>query len=241
MSATLTELARHWIKHSPHPVARRTFQMARSLRTLELPLPGHVARTLYSAHTSVAGLLGEFSRALWWSPIFRGRTQRCGSGLYLYGGMPLVSGPLELTIGNDCRISGHSTFSARTASARPPRLEIGNNVDVGWQTTIAVGTCVRIGDNARIAGRAFLAGYPGHPLNAEDRAAGLPDTNDQVGDIILEDDVWLGTGVSVIAGVTIGRGTVVAAGSVVTRSLPPGVVAAGVPARVVRSIEQEAL
>ena len=89
----------------------------------------------------------------------------------------------------------------------------------------------------RIAGRAFLAGYPGHPLNAQDRAAGCPDTDDQIGDIVLEDDVWLGTGVSVMAGVTIGKGTVVAAGSVVTRSLPPGVVAAGMPARIVRTLE----
>ena len=82
----------------------------------------------------------------------------------------------------------------------------------------------------------MLAGYPGHPLDARARAAGAADTDEQVGDIILEDDVWLATGVTVIAGVRIGRGTVVAAGSVVTRDLPANVLAAGNPARVIRSI-----
>jgi acetyltransferase-like isoleucine patch superfamily enzyme len=127
------------------------------------------------------------------------------------------------------------TISGRTASAQP-RLEVGDNVDVGWQTTIAVGRRVRIGNNARIAGRAFLAGYPGHPMDAAARATGAPDTEDQVGDIVLEDDVWLATGVMVMPGVTIGARTVVAAGSVVTKDLPPDVLAGGSPARVIKPI-----
>jgi acetyltransferase-like isoleucine patch superfamily enzyme len=73
-------------------------------------------------------------------------------------------------------------------------------------------------------------------MDPADRAAGLPDTPDQTGDIVLERDVWLATGVTVLAGVRIGAATVVAAGSVVTRDLPPGVLAAGVPARVIRSL-----
>ena len=75
-------------------------------------------------------------------------------------------------------------------------------------------------------------------MDARDRALGLPDTDDQIGDIVLEPDVWLATGVTVTAGVRIGRGTVVAAGSVVTRDLPPFVLAGGVPARVIRSLAQ---
>jgi acetyltransferase-like isoleucine patch superfamily enzyme len=83
----------------------------------------------------------------------------------------------------------------------------------------------------------MLAGFPGHPMDAADRAAGAPDTADQIGDIVLERDVWLASGVTVLAGVRIGQGTVVAAGSVVTRDLPAQVLAAGVPARVIRSLD----
>ena len=108
---------------------------------------------------------------------------------------------------------------------------------MGWQNQIAVGTSVRIGDNVRLAGRCMLAGFPGHPIDAADRALGLADTTDQIGPIVLECDVWLATGVTVLANVTIGQGTIVAAGSVVTRDLPSFVLAGGIPARVIRHLK----
>lgn len=54
--------------------------------------------------------------------------------------------------------------------------------------------------------------------------------------ICIEDDVWIGAGAIITDGVTIGRGAVIAAGAVVTRNVPPHVVVAGVPARVIREI-----
>ncbi|AKG20770.1 acyltransferase [Calothrix sp. 336/3] len=53
--------------------------------------------------------------------------------------------------------------------------------------------------------------------------------------IVIEDDCWLGHGVTVLDGVTIGKGSVIGAGSVVTKNIPPYSVAVGVPARVIRS------
>lgn len=57
--------------------------------------------------------------------------------------------------------------------------------------------------------------------------------------VVLEDDVWLGAGVLVLPGVTIGRGTIVGAGSIVTRDLPPGVLAFGHPAKIQRVLTPE--
>lgn len=54
--------------------------------------------------------------------------------------------------------------------------------------------------------------------------------------ITIGDNVWLGSGAIVLAGVTIGENTVVGAGAVVTRDLPANVVAVGGPARVIRTI-----
>jgi hypothetical protein len=55
--------------------------------------------------------------------------------------------------------------------------------------------------------------------------------------VTIKKGVWLGVNVTVLKGVSIGENTLVAAGSVVTRSLPPNVVAGGVPAKVIRNID----
>ena len=72
----------------------------------------------------------------------------------------------------------------------------------------------------------------GHPLDAEQRNLGL----EYAWPITVGDNVWIGANVTVLPGVTIGSNTVIAAGSVVTRDIPAGVVAAGNPCRVLRAI-----
>jgi acetyltransferase-like isoleucine patch superfamily enzyme len=57
--------------------------------------------------------------------------------------------------------------------------------------------------------------------------------------VTIEKNVWLGINVIVLKGVTICENTIVGAGSVVVRSLPPNVVAGGVPAKVLRSLEPQ--
>ena len=227
-----------WIRRRETPFADRLYRMAKTLRTLDVPVLPAVHGPMLAAHKTVVGVAGFLARTVYYTPMFRSTLQGTHRRLHLAGsGMPLVTGPVEIRMGDGCRLSTALTISGRGASSTRPVLEIGDNVGIGWQTTIAVGTHVVFGDNVRIAGRAFFAGYPGHPVNAADRAAGKPDTDDQVGEIILRRDVWLGTGCTVSAGVEIGAGTIVAAGSVVTKSLPPGVLAGGVPARVIRPLK----
>jgi acetyltransferase-like isoleucine patch superfamily enzyme len=57
--------------------------------------------------------------------------------------------------------------------------------------------------------------------------------------IVIEDDCWLGTGVRVMDGVTIGKGCVIGAGAVVTKDIPPYSVAVGVPARVISQRQKQ--
>ena len=236
MSTYSIHNARRWLKTSPHPLAQHGLALIRGLRLLELPAPRLLYKPLYTVHRSVTGLLAAVVRVVYWTPLFKSRCADTGRQLYLYGGMPYLSGPLHIRYGDGCRISGHSTFSGRSASRKTPELILGNNIDIGWMSTIAVAGKVDIGNNVRIAGRAFIAGYPGHPLNAAERAAGLPDYDDQTGDIIVEDDVWIATGVTILPGVRIGKRSIIAAGSVVTRDIPADVVAGGTPAMVIRSL-----
>ena len=63
---------------------------------------------------------------------------------------------------------------------------------------------------------------------------GASHINDFSSDIVIEEDVWLGTGVTILSGVTIGRGCIVGAGSLVTKSIPPYSVVVGSPACIVK-------
>jgi len=227
---------RSWVKAQETPSAQWVYQFLKGLRGVSMPMIPLLHRPLYALDRLARSFFSNAIRILWSTPLFQLRLVVAAPGLFLYGGMPLVLGRVDISVGADCRISGQTTISGRSSMVSVPQLFVGNNCDIGWQTTIAVGGRISIGDNVRIAGRAFLAGYPGHPIDARARAAGAADTQDQIGDIVLDDDVWLATGVTVLAGVRIGRGAIIGAGSVVTKDVPAFALAAGVPARVIRQL-----
>lgn len=89
-----------------------------------------------------------------------------------------------------------------------------------------------IGANCMIAHRCAFMPYR-HDFTGSDRPMREQPLTSR-GDIIIEDDVWLGVNVSVMDGVTIGRGAIVGAGAVVTKDIPPYAIAGGVPAQVIR-------
>lgn len=224
------------LKGSNSPLAQRTVDMVRSVRCLDIPAPRILFLPLYHVWRFGCTAIHACLRLFWWTPLFKARCSCVGQGLYLYGGLPWVAGSVLIRIGHSCRVSGKTTITGRYSEFECPQLLLGDNIDLGWQVTVAVGKKVILGNNVRVANQCFLAGYPGHPINAVDRAQHKPELEEQVRDIVLEDDVWLGTGVTVLSGVTIGEGTIVGAGSVVTKSLPAGVIAGGNPAKVIRTI-----
>ncbi len=90
---------------------------------------------------------------------------------------------------------------------------------------------IRIGRGVMIAANCALYSYdhgtvPAEPVRLQPLVSRGP--------ITIGDDAWIGTGTIVLSGVTVGAGAVIGAGSVVTRDIPPGAVAVGNPARVVR-------
>jgi acetyltransferase-like isoleucine patch superfamily enzyme len=233
---------RNWIKDRNTPLAKFLYDMAMKIRYFTLPPIPFLHSAIYYLTVGVRNIWSNFLRIFWYTPIFQSRLENPVARLFLYGGVPLIMGGVKIRIGENCRIGGGNlSISGRSYGEKEPELTVGDNCDLGWGSVFMVGRRIVIGDNVRIAANAFFAGYCGHPVDAAARARGEGDREEQIGDIILEDDVWLGTGVTVLRGVTIGRGTIVGASSVVTKSLPPFVLAAGNPARVIRSLDEDAL
>jgi len=132
---------------------------------------------------------------------------------------------------------------------RPPlRLDYGcnvylGNVSINFNCTMLDVAPIRIGDNVQIGPNVsfFTAS---HPLLAKERNAQFDEngrryTLEYGKPITVEDNVWIGGGTIINGGVTIGHDAVIGAGSVVTKDIPAGVVAAGVPCRVIRPLTEE--
>jgi maltose O-acetyltransferase len=111
-------------------------------------------------------------------------------------------------------------------------IRIGARTFVNFNCTMLDGGPIAIGDECLLASGVQLITAT-HPIDPAARRAAW----EQALPITLEDGVWVGAGALVCPGVSIGENTVVGAGSVVTRSLPAGVVAYGNPARVAREID----
>lgn len=113
-------------------------------------------------------------------------------------------------------------------------ISVGENFYTNHNVTILDGAKVTFGDNVFIAPDCMFS-TAGHSIDTEQRNLGL----EIALPIMVGDNVWIGTNVSVLPGVTIGSNVVIGAGSVVNRNIPDGVIAAGNPCRVIRKITEE--
>lgn len=122
---------------------------------------------------------------------------------------------VNIKVGEGCFVNYNCTF----LDVSP--ITFGNGVWVGANVTIAT---------------------PNHPLIASERLiADYPDGRHDLeysDPVTVEDNVWICSGAVICGGVTIGENSVIAAGAVVTRDVPPNSIAAGVPAKVVRKIDE---
>lgn len=124
------------------------------------------------------------------------------------------------------------------AHINPPLfVDYGENIHIGARTFVNYNLTaldvarITIGEDCQIGPNVQLL-TPTHPIDPQPRR----DKLEAAEPIVLEDNVWLGGGVIVCPGVTIGENSVIGAGAVVTKDIPANVVAVGNPARVIRSI-----
>ena len=113
-------------------------------------------------------------------------------------------------------------------------LKIGNNVGMS-STRMWVHDSVTIGNNVKIGACVLITDTDAHPLDYLARRSSIEGTKSAP--IVIEDDVWVGAHSIILKGVTIGARSTIGAGSVVTKSIPAGCVAAGNPCKVIKKLE----
>ena len=113
-------------------------------------------------------------------------------------------------------------------------IEVGENFFANYNFIVLDVGKVRIGDNAQIAPNVSIY-TAGHPVHPESRNTGY-----EYGiDITIGNNVWIGGNTCILPGVTIGDNAVIGAGSVVTKDIPPDVIAFGNPCKVIRKITED--
>jgi acetyltransferase-like isoleucine patch superfamily enzyme len=192
-------------------------------RLATLAAPPHRARR-YLAGLNVRGYVSPLA-TIFHADCTLGRNVFIGDRVVVYraerGG--------SVNIGDRVRIYGDSCLETGD----------GGTLSVGAETSIhlrcqlmAYKSSIVIGRGVALAANCSLYPYdhgvaPGTPIREQ--------ALESRGPIIIDDEAWLGANVTVLSGVRIGKGAVIGAGSVVTRDVPDGCVAVGVPARVVRN------
>ena len=173
-----------------------------------------------------------------WISNFLGHVGKCSSvakPCSLQGG-----GQRNIFIGDYTCIQSHSILGCweKYGNQRfSPSLMIGNHCSIGEYNHISTCNKITLGDGL-LTGRYVYIGDNAHGgLSWEE--AGIPPGQRSLcskGEIVIGNNVWIGDKVTILGGVTIGDNVVVAANTVVTKDLPCNCIAAGTPAKVVKSL-----
>lgn len=148
----------------------------------------------------------------------------------------------KLCIGDESRIRGELSIFSKEGNIR-----IGEYCYVGDLTRIWSAKNINIGNRVLISHNVNIHDFDSHPISASRRhlqAIGIFEIGhtDDLADvssspIVIEDDVWIGFGATILKGVRIGRGAIIGANTVITHDIPEYSVAVGNPAKVVKRLE----
>jgi acetyltransferase-like isoleucine patch superfamily enzyme len=159
---------------------------------------------------------------------------RLGRGAYLDEGVYIHACPNGVEIGENTLVMHHAELHVYNFRNMPQSgIKIGRDVLISEFTVIRGQGGVTIGDRVytspftQIVAVNHVFDDPTRPFIEQGITAQ---------GIVIEDDVWIGSGAIITDGVRIGKGAVVAAGAVVTRDVPPHTVVGGVPAHVIKEI-----
>jgi len=150
-------------------------------------------------------------------------------------GSKLIDFGANLTTGRHCRIDALTTPAITLSPAKT--IVFGRNVQIGDRVHIAAAEKVIFGDDCLIASNVYVSD---HDHGETDSASMLLSPSSRkllASPVKIGNSCWIGQNVCILKGVTLGENCIVAAGAVVTRSFPAYSVIAGVPARLLKTVQ----
>lgn len=126
----------------------------------------------------------------------------------------------------------YSHYSYFEAREKDSEICIGNNVAISNSFSIECYSKVVIEDNVLVGANCSIMDNDGHDLEVTRRNRGIPNFKE----VRICKNVFLGSNVIILKGVTIGENSVIGSGSIVTKNIPENVIAAGNPAKVIRNL-----
>jgi acetyltransferase-like isoleucine patch superfamily enzyme len=229
------------IRRGEGPFWGRVKWLVKKTFTLHVPvfwLTRPLFRVLYTLHVAGREGVARGLRFFWYEPLFRSQCEHVGENFEMEQ-LPFILGTGRIFIGNNVVFAGKPVFGFGNRLQALPEVHIGNDCFIGHACSLVASVSVRIGNHCLLAGGVQIYDYDGHPVDAERRRAKEPTPPEAIRPVVIGDDVWIGTNAFILKGVTVGPRSVIAAGSVVTRDVPPDVVVAGNPARVVKHLAEQ--
>ncbi len=190
----------------------------------------------YNLHRKIISLLEIFYSGWCASQmVCVGKNFKIGSNAYIKG-QDMIYIYNNVFIGENVVMTVQKVENLKTI----PKLEIGDNTMLGSNCHLSAIKGIRIGKNVRTGRNVLIS----------DNSHGVPGAFSQLlihpnkrplyskGQIIIDDNVWIGENVAVLGGVTIGCGAIVGANSVVTHDIPQFCIAAGCPAKIIKRVDK---
>jgi acetyltransferase-like isoleucine patch superfamily enzyme len=144
---------------------------------------------------------------------------------------PVIQGYGKIRFGRDVTIVGPVDLICNNSVFPDSEISIGDGTIIGRECSIRAKQGVRIGKNCLLAPYVRIYDHSGHPMDPEMRLQGQSEPEEQIREVVIGDNVWIGEFAHIQKGVKIGNGSIIGAHSVVVNDVAENSVVMGVPGR----------
>lgn len=177
-------------------------------------------------------------KSLLFSRLFGAANINFGSGCQFFG-TKYISFGRDMSIHRDLWLEAVTEYGGMIFN---PRIIFGDRVKMSCSVHITSINKITIGNDVLLGSNVYISdhNHGGYSGNSQSLPSEAPAERRLVsgGEVIIEDNVWIGDNVNIVGPVRVGRGAVIAANTVVRKDIPPGTIVAGAPAKIIKVFDE---